>query len=269
MAVKAMVTLSRTIAAIPSMLVFATFMAIGSLEDAPTAYGRGYYATALLIRPLAEQGNAIAQYNLAVMYDEGQGVPQNQAEAMKWYRLAADQGHARAQYTLGNIYHEGRGVKQNDAEAFNWYRLAADQGDAEAQFNVGAMYAHGQGLAHYLVNALMWFNLAAAQGTERAVRAGELIAKDLTPIQIAEARELARNWKPTKQPITLAEKSAAFYRATFLDGTRHRQGRQIDQNNHALPVAPTVAYSPRGETVNHASPSFLPSAKMAARPWSR
>ena len=236
MAANAMVTLKHTIAAIPSILAFATAMAIGSLEDTPTAYGRGYYATALLIRPLAEQGNAIAQYNLGVMYDQGEGVPQNDAEAMKWYRLAADQGHARAQYTLGTIYHEGRGVKQNYAEAFKWYRLAADQGDAEAQFNLGAMYAYGQGLAHYLVSALMWFNLAAGQGTERAVRAGELIAKDLTPAQIAQAQELARDWKPTKQPITLAEKTAAFYRATFLaapqPGSQTSQSRSLQRSWH-------------------------------------
>ena len=241
-----MVTLKqRTIAAIPSILAFATVMAIGSLEDVPTAYGRGDYATALLIRQFAEHGNAIAQYNLGVMHDKGQGVPQDDAEAMKWYRLAANQGHARAQHTIGKIYDEGRGVKQNFAEAIKWYRLAADQGDAEAQFNLGAMIAYGsQGLAELSVSATMLFNLAAAQGQKAAVRARELIAKDMTPAQIAEAQKLAREWKPTKQPMpeTLAEKSAAFYRTAFLSG---RQDRQLIQMNYPPRDAPTAAL---GET---------------------
>ena len=67
------------------------------------------------------------------MYDEGEGVPQDDAEAVRWYRLAAEQGDATAQYNLGLMYDEGEGVPQDDAEAVRWYRLAAEQGDASAQ----------------------------------------------------------------------------------------------------------------------------------------
>ena len=67
-------------------------------------------------------------------------MPQNYAEAVKWYRLAADQGDASAQYNLGVMYANGQGVPQNHAEAVKWYRLAADQGNASAQFNLGDMY---------------------------------------------------------------------------------------------------------------------------------
>ena len=74
------------------------------------------------------------------MYDNGQGVPQNYAEALKWYRLAADQGDASAQNNLGVMYAKGQGVPQNYAEALKWYRLAADQGNASAQSNLGFMY---------------------------------------------------------------------------------------------------------------------------------
>ena len=74
------------------------------------------------------------------MYAEGQGVPQDYAEAVKWFRLAADQGNATAQYNLGLMYDKGQGVPQNYAEAVKWYRLAADQGNAVAQFNLGVMY---------------------------------------------------------------------------------------------------------------------------------
>ena len=64
------------------------------------------------------------------MYDNGQGVPQDYAEAVKWYRLAAEQGDVAAQYNLGIMYDNGDGVPQDYKEAVKWYRLAAEQGDA-------------------------------------------------------------------------------------------------------------------------------------------
>ena len=75
-------------------------------------------------RVKAEQGDATAQFCLGVMYDEGRVIPQNYAEAMKWYRKAADQGNAHAQSNLGAMYYEGRGVPQNFSEAVRWYRKA-------------------------------------------------------------------------------------------------------------------------------------------------
>ena len=74
----------------------------GAFEDGVTAYERQDYATALrLFQPLADQGDASAQFNVGSMYAYGEGVPQNFAEAGKWFRRAADQGHATAQFNLG------------------------------------------------------------------------------------------------------------------------------------------------------------------------
>ena len=73
----------------------------------------------------AESGDATAQYNLGVMYQDGQGVPQDDAEAVKWTRLAADQGLAVAQENLGFIYRDGQGVAQDDVEAYAWFSVAA------------------------------------------------------------------------------------------------------------------------------------------------
>ena len=104
----------------------------GPKEDADAAYVRGDYQTAIqLLRPLAEQGSANAQYNLGVIYADGLGVPQDNGEAIRWYRLAADQGEARAQHNLGVRYESGEGVGQNYAEAERWYLLAAAQGLAD------------------------------------------------------------------------------------------------------------------------------------------
>ena len=95
------------------------------------------------VRAPAEQGDAEAQFNLGVRYDNGRGVRQDDSEAVRWYRLAADQGHAVAQFNLGVMYANGRGVPQDDTEAVLWYRLAADRGDADAQNNLGVMYQTG------------------------------------------------------------------------------------------------------------------------------
>ena len=74
------------------------------------------------------------------MYQNGRGVPQDDAEAAKWYRLVAEQGDTWTQTRLGVMYANGEGVPENDAEAAKWFRLAAEQGDAEAQHNLGVMY---------------------------------------------------------------------------------------------------------------------------------
>jgi TPR repeat protein len=87
----------------------------------------GDYATALREwLPLAEKGDSSARYNLGVMHNNGYGVHQYNAEALKWYRLAAEQGHANAQYNLGFMYANGKGVLEDFAEALKWYRLSAE-----------------------------------------------------------------------------------------------------------------------------------------------
>src|SRR5437764_6632081 len=116
-------------AALTALLMLVTIAGAavaGPLEDARAAHDRGDDATALrLIHPLADQGNADAQYILGIIYVAGQRVPKNGAEAAKWFRLAADQGNARAQNNLGFMYDKGQGVPQNYAEALKWYHLAA------------------------------------------------------------------------------------------------------------------------------------------------
>ena len=121
------------------------------------AYKAGDYATALKEwKPLAEQGDAQAQHNLAWMYEHGQGVAQDYKEAVKWWRLAAEQGYASAQFNLGGMYGEGISVIQN-----------------------------------YVI-AHMWFNIAARDGNEDVKKSRDIVIKQMTSEQIAEAQELAR-----------------------------------------------------------------------------
>lgn len=115
-----------------------------SRADIDAAYARGDYATALqLILPLANEGDAVAQFNLGQMYDNGTGVPQDHTEAARWSRKAADQGLAAGQFNIGVSYEKGRGVPRDYSAAANWYRKAADQDFAMAEYNLGILYAQG------------------------------------------------------------------------------------------------------------------------------
>jgi len=87
-------------------------------------------------------------------------------------------------------------VPQNYAEALKWYRKAAEQGHVQAQLNLGAMYINGTGVRQDYVQGHMWSNLAAAQGNEMARENRDLAEKNMTPEQITEAQRLAREWKP-------------------------------------------------------------------------
>ena len=107
------------------------------------------------------------------MYANGQGVQQDYAEAVKWYRRAAEQGYAKAQFNLGNMYLDGKDVQQDYAEAVKRYHRAAEQGYAEAQCKLGAMYANGMGIQRDFSKAALWLEKAASQGNDDAKRALE------------------------------------------------------------------------------------------------
>ena len=99
------------------------------LQQGLEATKRGDYQTAFkLWLPLAEQGDASAQFNLGMMYDKGEGVKQDDVEAVKWYRQAAEQGYAKAQYNLGVMYYQGEGVRQDKGQAKEWFGKACDNG---------------------------------------------------------------------------------------------------------------------------------------------
>ena len=149
---------------------------------------------------LAGARPATAQYLLGVAYDAGEGVPEDGAEAVRWYRLAAEQGHANAQLTLGVAYATGEGVPEDDAEAVRWYRLAAEKGHAAAQYFLGFAYATGRGVPEDYVAAHMWLNVAAATGDEAARTARENVAARMTREQIAEAQARAREWANRELP---------------------------------------------------------------------
>ena len=147
----------RTILMTALFVAFAFPLSAQNFDKGKDAYNSGDYATALNEwKPLAEQGDDSAQYNLGVIYANGEGVPQDYEEAVKWYRLAAEQGHAVAQYNLGLMYAKGEGVLQDNV------------------------------LAH------MWFNLGAANGSDWSRKNRDQIVKSMTSEAVEKAQAMAR-----------------------------------------------------------------------------
>ena len=128
-------------------------------DDGVAAYAAGDYATARRQWfPQAEKGDAKAQYNLGVIFANGKGVPENDGEAVKWYREAAEQGHAGGQFGLGSAYFLGRGVPENYLQAY------------------------------------MWLALAKAQGHEKAAKGLDVVKAKMTGVEISKARDRASLW---------------------------------------------------------------------------
>ena len=159
------------------------------------AFQRGEYEHAIrLLHPLAEQGNEIAQFNLAQMYREGNGVAQDYEQALLLYLKAADQAFAPAQINLGVTYYHGFGVKQNYEDAFKWYSKAAEQGDLTAQFNLAEMYYNGKGVTQNSMAGAKWLNISTALGLEQPQQARDFVKESMTEVQVQEARRLAGEW---------------------------------------------------------------------------
>ena len=155
-----------------------------------------YEAIAKEIRKSAEAGDASAQNRLGVLYNEGKGVPQDHRQAKEWLEMAAKQEHAGAQVNLGTLYFQGHGAPQSDQMALFWFSRSAEQGEALALGKLGWMYEQGRGVRQDFVQAHKWYNLSAGYGQQRGAEARDAIAQKMTPSQIAEAQQLAREWKP-------------------------------------------------------------------------
>jgi TPR repeat protein len=150
-------------------------------------------------RRCAEQGSAPAQFYLGGFYLNGDGVKQDYAEAIKWYRRAAEQEYVQAQCTIGKIYLSGNYVAQDYKESAKWLKKAANHGFADAEIGLGLLYFNGYGVAQDYVEAHKWCNLAAAQGNRDAKKILDILARRMTPSQIAKAQELASEFKPREE----------------------------------------------------------------------
>jgi uncharacterized protein len=139
-------------------------------DRAAEAIQKGDFQTALSeVRPLASQGDPNAQFLLGMLYDSGQGVPQDHAAAAAWYRKAAEQDHVLAQVYLGVLLCMGQGVKRDYGKAARCFRKPAESGNDVAQFYLGALYAEGNGVEKSGSEAIHWLTKSAAQRNTRAM----------------------------------------------------------------------------------------------------
>ena len=184
----------RTVSTLFMIFLFSTLVQ-ADYDSANAALKAGDYEIAFNeFQSLAEAGNAEAQNKIGMMYQRGIGIPQDPAEALKWYRRAADDGYTFAQYNLGAMYQKGICIQQDSPEALKWYRRAAEQGVTEAQYNLGIMYFSGDGIPKDIMQAYTWIDVAALGGNERAQDSRDLIESEMSPEQIEEARKLAKEF---------------------------------------------------------------------------
>ena len=121
-----------------------------------------------LLHIRAEQGNARDQFLLGHLYYDGRdGIPQDYARAVSWYRMAAVQGDADAQNRLGRAYALGEGVPQDSFEAARWWRRAAEQGHGEAQGALGRAHIYGHGVIRDREAGCRMLRSSAEQGSSR------------------------------------------------------------------------------------------------------
>jgi uncharacterized protein len=205
------------------------------LTDALTHYAKLDYARALeTLTPLAEQGNAVAQLKLGIIYSRGEGVPRDDAAALAWLTRAAEQGQADAQFEFGVMHRDGLGTRTDGKLAMQWFQRAAERGvphafnalgklylghpdlpqdyaaaliwflrgaqldDADCLYNIGVRYALGQGVEQDDVEAYKWLDLAADMGIgdvrSKAVGARQAIGERLMPLQVWQAKTGAHEW---------------------------------------------------------------------------
>ena len=215
-----------------TLMIAAPSPARAGLAEGLAAYDRADYATALKeLAPMAEKGDAGAQYQIGKMTSLGQGmvkdarsaaewfhkaaeqglaeaqaalgylcligegVSQNNDLALVWTRKAADQGYALAQFNLAVMYGDSHGIKKNPAESLKWMRKAADQGQKDALYSLASMYQEGKGVTRDVVLAYLLFDLAGRNGHADALNGRHAVAKKMSPVQVQEARSLADAWK--------------------------------------------------------------------------
>ena len=136
---------------------------------------KDYHQSLIYFKPLAEKGDAIAQMNLGIMYEHGQGVDKDEKRAVEFFTLAADQGHVKSQFYLAQMYRTGDGVRKNPVLAFKYYSLAARAGYLDAQYDLGLSYSYGVGTKVDFEKAYFWSNVSNLGGFKKSQKIIKLI----------------------------------------------------------------------------------------------
>ena len=258
------------------------------IDDAKRAYGAGEFENAAgLLRPLARDGSAQAQYLLGRMYEQGDGVARDEAEAKKLFKLAADQGHdnagqrlalyenadsgeesvvlewylpaaeegdMEAQYNLGFMYETGWGVGIDEKMAANWYKEASDLQHDMAQLRLGMMYVVGSGVAKDVDQGVELLRLAAENGN----RVAEVLVQEVFDNDDARELDVDRIIRGLRRSVDDGEQQALNTLNTSLDRARRRIKRERRE------VATESVVRQTAKTTKKEKPSTLASEKVSS-----
>ena len=201
----------------------------------------------------AEQGNGRAQFLLGLMYARGRGVPKGHGQAMEWYGRAAEQGvpyHHRdhnMRKVEGLRYDKGRGARQHNARVVKDLQSLAGvapdippglkgmRGNTRAQFNLGVAHAAGCGVPQDDLQAQVLFNVVASRlsrgaptNRKLAVSYREVLAREMSPSQVADAERLAREQVEAYTPREKAHYSHDHLRtALYLEAMQGIAGPTV------------------------------------------
>lgn len=153
-------------------LLYVGSAAANTLLNAISFYDAGRFTAAFeIFEELGLNGDARAQAWTGYLYERGEGVERDYAEAVQWYVAGAERNDPVAQYRLGFFYERGRGIEQDYTLVLDWYQRAAEQGDPNAQYGLARMYRDGLGVEANFEVGRNWYMLAAEQGLRGPLQA--------------------------------------------------------------------------------------------------
>jgi hypothetical protein len=142
----------------------------------------------------SNSGDSVAQYEMALRYANGEGVPQNYQNAMAWFAKAASNGNNNAQWKIGLGYIKGIGVPHDEGKAAVWFKRAANHGDIRAQSALGDLYLNGRGVPRDYVRAYTWTSIATGMRESDNDRL-RIMSSQMTVGQIEDAHRRISSWR--------------------------------------------------------------------------
>jgi hypothetical protein len=154
----------------------------------------------------AGAADSIAQYEMALRYADGEGVPQNYRDAMAWFSKAAANGNDKAEWKLGLGYIKGIGVPHDERKAAVWFKRAANYGNIRAQSALSDLYLNGRGVPRDYVRAYTWATIGTGFRGNDNDRL-RVIGSRMTAVQIKDAHRRISSWRERRtlkaaQPVT-------------------------------------------------------------------
>jgi len=213
-----------------------------SVKSGIEAWQRSDYSGAVAIwRPLAEKGDADAQFNLGQAYRLGRGVPINLAAAKTWFERAAGQGHVDAETTLGLLLFQNG----DQPEALKWLKKAADQGEPRALLVYGTALVNGDSVTQDPILGYAYVSRAAAQGLEPAEETLKQLDQVIPLSDRKRGVEMARQLaKGAPAPTSGPKKAAAKPIETAAAKSPRQAPTKTEPKTEPKPVPASAAAVP-------------------------